>query len=284
MASWHPDYPDRKDRRVKMDDGDLQTSISDRRPVISLTGEEMDSPACFWIDRDHIYLRLDWDRWYPVEPSNPQHAAALCSSYYCRIVLSTGNGFKEMIAPVFHVAELTSELFKPSDGASVPSESFVERKQKAIAMLADAIPDDVDAMPFRRVLLDGVLVDFVVSSDDKGILFSVFPEDETLVAVPRGEENDSPDEGKVSVKCLDDLLRQRDVLEKMQPGAEVVLAVVAGTTTLESMAEIWTDELDRNGIELVDYSGYEPFLRFHFPPQEDDGDSADGDDSGDDGE
>lgn len=285
MEPWKPDYPGPKDRRVQMEDGDLQTYISDMRPVISLSGKKADHPACFWIDREHIYLRLDWALWHPVETSNLQFASALCGAYYCRILLATNDGVKEMVAPVFHVAELPPELFARQEKASAADgdsdmdseESPFSSKREAIFALSQSIPDDLDAMAFRYVSLDGLPIDLVVSSDEKAVIFAVFPENEDLVACPPGAETEFPESSAISVTCLDRLVRQRETLSKMEPNAQSRLAIIAGEATLESMRAFWADELAEREIELVDYSGYEDFLRRHFPSLDDE-DDGDGDD------
>ena len=56
-ALWWPDYPKARDKRVELDDCELETMISNRQPTITVTGEPLDAPACFWTDPDHIYLR-----------------------------------------------------------------------------------------------------------------------------------------------------------------------------------------------------------------------------------
>ncbi|MBR6022949.1 MAG: hypothetical protein IK066_11105 [Kiritimatiellae bacterium] len=295
MEPWKPDYPDPKDRRVQMvEAGDLQTYVSDMRPVVSLSGKKADQPACFWTDREHIYLRLDWALWHPVDASNLQFTAALCGAYYCRILLATDNGVKEMVAPVFHVAELPPELFArrektsaadgdpdtvrpPDDSDTDSEESPFFRKRKAIFALSQSIPDDVDAMSFQHVNLDGLPVDLVVSSDDKAVIFAVFPENDDLVACPPGAETEFPMPSAIPVKRLDQLVRQRETLAKLEPNAQSLLAIIAGEATLESMRTFWAAELAEREIELVEYPGYEDFLRRHFPSLDDD-DGEDGDD------
>ena len=285
MESWKPDYPHPKDRRVQMEAGDLQTYVSDMRPVISLSGKKADHPACFWTDREHIYLRLDWALWHPVDTSNLQFTAALCGAYYCRILLATDNGVKEMVAPVFHVAELPPQLFarraKTSAADGDPDtdseESPFAQKQKAVFALSQSIPDDVDAMSFRHVNLEGLPIDLVVSSDDKAVLFAVFPKNGDLVACPPGAKSGFPVASAIPVTRLDQLVRQRETLSKMEPNAQACLAIIAGEATLESMRAFWADELAEREIELVEYSGYEDFLRRHFPSLDDE-DDEDGED------
>lgn len=266
--SWHPAYPEPKDQEVCLVHCTTQTYISDRRPVISVADHPFEDPACFWIDSSHIYARLNWRQWCAVEPSTPNVAAAICASHHCQMSQVLDNEVRDMSAPVYHIAELPRELFVFIPKRDSSGKSFSERKTEAISSLADAIPDDMDAMGFRHVSLEGDNVDLVVSSDDLAVLFAVYPEDADCSAAPPGAEGKTAGGEPVEIPStvLDDLVRYRAILAKMEPHAELRMAVIAGAGTLESMRNHWARELEEKEIELVEYPDFVEYLREHFPP------------------
>ena len=267
LSSWRPSYPDPKDQQVEMVDCSVQTFISDHRPAMVFSDRPLENPACFWVDSDHIYARLNWGQWCVVEPSTPNFEAAICASHYCQMSQTLDNEIRDMSAPVYHVAELPRELFvRPSTG-NPSEEPLSRRKSKAIDSLAEAIPPLVDAMPFKHVLLDGSKVDLVVSSDNIAVLFAVYPEDADYSACPLRAEVDSLDLDDLVLPStvLDDLVRHRTSLGKMEPNAELLLAVIASPKTLESMRCHWGEELAEKEIELVEFTEYKDFLLWHFP-------------------
>ena len=110
-TSLNPCYLNKKESKVAFSDCELQTFMSDRRPGITVIDYSLESPACFWIDSSHVYLRVNWSQWCTVSLSSPNHIAALCATSYCRITHSQDNEISECLAPVFHIEELPRELF-----------------------------------------------------------------------------------------------------------------------------------------------------------------------------
>lgn len=263
--SWHPAYPEAKDRQVEMVHCTTQAYISDRRPVITISDHPFEDPACFWIDSSQIYARLNWREWCAVEPLSPTVAAAICASHHCQMSQFLDNEIKDMSAPIYHIAELPPELFVWISGRDSAGETFSDRKAEAISSLADAIPPSVDAMPFKHVILDGRKVDLVVSSDDIAVLFAVYPEDTDYSACPPQAGPESPDDLEIPARVLDELVRYRASLGKLEPHAELLLAIIASSKTLESMRNHWESELKEKGIDLVEYTEYKDFLLWHFP-------------------
>lgn len=275
QPTWHPSYPEPKDRQVEMVHCTTQTYISDRRPVITISDHPFENPACFWIDPSHIYARLNWREWCAVEPSSPNVAAAICASHHCQMSQFQDNELKDMSAPVYHVAELPPELFLPVTRERFSEETFAERKRKAISSLVDIIPDDMDAMGFRHVSLEGFIVDLVVSSDDLAVLFAVYPEDADCSAAQpgTGRKNMESEPLEIPSTVLDELVRYRAILGKLEPHAELHAAIIAGSDTLESMRNHWASELEEKRIELVEYPDFVEYLQAHFPTCDDeDGD------------
>ncbi len=56
----------------------------------------------------------------------------------------------------------------------------------------ERVLDDCDVMGFTHVVLGEEIVDFVISSDEVAVLFTVYPEDEDFVACAREEEAPAP--------------------------------------------------------------------------------------------
>ena len=277
-ASWSPGYPAGKDERVTLLDLDLQTTISDRRPGVTVIDYPLDNPACFWIDSRHVYLRVNWGLWCTVSLSNPNHIAALRAARYCRITHSQDNEISEVTAPVFHIAELPGGLFvqedkKEPDDGDPPSEEPPTGQQRAIAFLQASIPSELDVQAFTNVIADGKPIDFVVSDDNAAVIFAVFPRDEDFVAISGDDDDDASDPSvEISDTLLDVLDRQRRWIADQDDEAEVKIAIVASSKTLESMADVWCDLLYEKEVELVEYDEYADFIGGLFHKIGDDGD------------
>lgn len=272
---WRPAYPVPMDEKVLLSDIELETCESDQSPAVSVVGVELDDPAFFWIDREHVYLRANWGQWYPVSQSSPGHIAALCGARCFRIAHTNDNVARELTAPVFHVRELPCEVFGSSDEKVSPKRTDASmKKDRAIRMLADRIPSDVDAMAFKYVNLGGVVVDLVVSSEDSAVIFAVYPDDEDYAALPCGEGETSLNQENhtISKALIDKLVDWLEHLHELEPEAELHAAIIASGNTLKSMRAVWKDKLDETGIALVNYSGFEDFQRAHLPSSDSDED------------
>ena len=140
------------------------------------------------------------------------------------------------------------------------------REEESIQALYNRIPPDLDAMGFMHVALEGSLIDFVASSDDIAVVFAVYPEGCDYLAVSRVNETEGVplEDGELSATRLDALVKQREILLKIEEGADIRLAIIASSATLESMRNAWADELEEKAIELVEYADYESFLGKYF--------------------
>lgn len=263
-ALWWPDYPKARDQRVELDDCELETMISSRQPTITVIGESLDAPACFWTDPDHIYLRVNWEKWCTVSHASPDHVAALCAAHFCRINHSMDDGISECTAPVYHIGELPRELFPPSPSNVAGKAYNGSKKKMAIDSLNERVLSDCDVMGLKHVMLEGEVVDFVVSGDDAAVLFAVYPEDEDFLARAREEEASEMTENAIPATILDTLVRQREIVQDMEPYSELHLAIIASIKTLASMRKNWSDELEEKSIALVAYPDFEDFQRQIF--------------------
>lgn len=161
--------------------------------------------------------------------------------------------------------------------AEAPGIDGADAKASALAALVGRVEkaEDIDAVGFKEVKLDGVVVDFIVSSDDVAVLFAVYPEDCDYVAVAREKEKAPLASNELSATKLDVLTVQRELVKKLEKDADVHLAIIASANTLLSMKGAWGDELQRKGIELVGYRDFESHLRKYLPLFEDDSDEDD---------
>ena len=263
-ALWWPDYPKARDKRVELDDCELETMISNRQPTITVTGEPLDAPACFWTDPDHIYLRVNWEKWCTVSKASPDHVAALRAAHYCHINHSLDNEITDVTAPVYHIGELPRELFPPPPSNVASKADNDSKKKRAIASLNERVLYDCDVMGFTHVMLEGEVVDLAVYSDDAAVLFAVYPEDEDFVARAREEGASETTENAIPATILDTLVRQREIVQNTEPDAELHLAIIASMKTLASMRKNWSDELEEKAISLVAYPDFEDFQRQIF--------------------
>lgn len=167
-----------------------------------------------------------------------------------------------------------SEFESGSDLPLTPKTPMSE-KEATIQMLMNRIPAGMDTMGFKNVKLEDNLIDFVASSDDVAVIFAVYPEGRNYLAVSRSNQSEggSLEDGELSATRLDALVKQREILQKMEADAELHLAIIASSATLESMRSAWGDELAEKGIELVEYDDYESFLGKYFEMLDDDSDS-----------
>lgn len=142
-----------------------------------------------------------------------------------------------------------------------------DAKASAINALVERVAksEDIDAVGFKAVSLDGVAIDLVVSSDCDAVIFGVYPEDSDYVALPRGKWKETTAANELSATKLDVLAVQREVVHDMEKDAEIHLAIIASAKTLSSMRSAWGEELQEKGIELVGYKDFESHLRKFLP-------------------
>jgi hypothetical protein len=267
---WRPKYPLTEGNKVELDDCELQTQILDKHPGITVIDYQLDSPACFWTDPEHVYLRVNWGQWCTVSMSNPDQVAALRAAPFCHVINSVDNVIKDVTAPVYHISELPRELFYEYSGEVTVPLAEPSKKYKAISSLSKRIPDDIDAMGFKQITFEGLTMDLYVSSDDVAIIFSVYPDDEDYLACPRDDEEESLRgiEKGISATKMDLLVKQREILHEIETASDLHLAIIASSQTLASMRKVWADELKEKQIELVEYPEYEELLRRYFPKEE----------------
>ena len=275
---WRPEYPLAEDKKVELDDCELQTQIINKHPGITVIDYNLDSPACFWTDPEHVYLRVNWEKWCTVSLSSPDQVAALRAAPFCHVVNSVDNVLTEVTAPVYHISELPRELFCKDTVNLTGPLAEPSKKFKAIVSLLKRIPDDIGVTGSKQVSFEGLTMDLYVSSDDIVLIFAVYPDDEDYLACPRDDEEESLSgiENRIPAAKMDLLVKQRESINNLDTGCDLRLAIIASSQTLASMREVWADELEEKQIDLVEYSEFEEFLLEVFSSS--DGVFPDGDD------
>jgi len=246
---WSPEYPAVDDARVELLEYEVETYISDRRPALSIAGYAIDSPAVFWTDKDHIYVRLNWKQWCPISKSNPGHVAAICSSHYCNITSSYDNEIGSYMAIVYRVEELPREIFATAEekaaeeealAAKEPSKEYVKCLERVSGLL-QKVGNDTSVFP--NVDLDGDHVAIAVSTDKVAVLMDILPEDRDFTFCPStGENLHNPmnkwDSDVISLDFVAKLRRIADVLKQNEEDSIAKIGLVANWNTLSNFRDI----------------------------------------------
>lgn len=254
---WCPAY-EFSDRTVSMEISVAQTFISDRRVGLQLYGGRLERPACFWIDKDQVYLRANWGEWFPVSASDPAHISALISARYCRVISSYESEMLEEVATIHHVESLP-RLFKEEPELTSepePQPDLSPENQSELDLISTAA-EEVSLNTFPHVLLGKVTVDMSVSNDDTALLLKVVPRDVGAL---------SPEEIRAAIDVLCNARRE---LSELEDEAKVMIGIVASPDVLRGVAdvkseagEVWDDLL------LLEYDGLPARLRELFPPED----------------
>ena len=267
VTPWLPEYPAAKDGKVSMLDFELQTFLSDQRPGISVNECPIESPACFWIDRSHIYLRANWAQWCTVSLSSPGHVAALCAARHCRVFYSVDNEIGEAVAPVYHVAALPAEIFPPEgpvDGSaqaepSEPAENcdeYIACQNKIGEIVKSAFPN---LHMYPNVVFDGDHVAVAVANDSLAALLDVLPENRDFAFAPDSGKNlhnpmKSWESDVVSLDFVAKLRRLRTWLKTQEPDSDVEIGLVANRRTLEQL-RAFAEGVDIGDLHMFTYEG-----------------------------
>ena len=263
-GGWSPDYPGKNDKRVELSDLEMQTFISDKRPGISVIDYPLESPACFWIDSKHVYLRVNWSQWCTVSLSSPDHLAAICASHYYRITHSANNELSDVTAPVYHIAELPREILVLDSGketvAEGPSESMAVPGEYAqcLGKVMKIVRMNLPALSaFPDLTFDGDHAAIAVSNDSLAVLMDVLPEDRDFVFAPdTGKNRHNPmnrwTSNVVSLDFVSKLERLKAWLKDAEPDSEVKIGLVANKNTLDELIG-FAGKDDLGGFNLFTY-------------------------------
>jgi len=278
-TSWHPEYPDPVDEKVEFLDLELETYISDRRPGITAQNSNVEDPAVFWIDSNHIYLRLNWKQWGAVSVSTPEHVAAICAARYCRITSSMDNVIKDDTAPVYRVETLPREIFFSAEEKAANeakscvagSAEFAESQRQVIEIL-QTVGGDTSVFPSVEIGGDHAAV--AISNETFAVLLDILPEGHDFTFCPRtGTNQHNPmnrwETDVVSLDFVDALKRLGDTLKSSEgEDAGIKIGLVANWNTLDNFREI-ADEETLAELNLFTYDSLAEGVKELFAVQND---------------
>ena len=243
---WRPEYPEAKDVSVQMWNCEFQTFMSDRRPGINVENYQVESPACFWVDYDHVYLRVNWTMWSSISLSSPEQVVAICNAHYCRIIYSSNNVISECTAPVYHISALPEELF--NDGTFNEEESVLMTEktssnksefQQCLDRINQIVKENLKGLSvFSRVKLGDDCAPVVISNDDHAIIMDFLPENRNFTFIPPNKDNryrlvDNWPKNEISLDFIEKLRKMQKCLAKLEPYATIDIGFLANTKTLE---------------------------------------------------
>lgn len=109
MGVWKPNYPEKRDQEIELINYKFQF---DHQGVwISEETKHPESPAFFWIDKEHVYIRINWSMWAQITGARPERLAEICKSSFSKIVRKYENDSEIMTCPVYHIKKLPEDLF-----------------------------------------------------------------------------------------------------------------------------------------------------------------------------
>ena len=254
---WCPAY-EFPDRAVSMEISVAQTFLSDRRVGLQLYGGRLERPACFWIDKDQVYLRANWGEWFPVSASDPAHISALTSARYCRVISAHDGEMLEEVATVHHVESLPRLFKEESETASEPEpQPDPSPENQSEIDLIEKAAEAVSLNAFPQVRLGKVMVDMSVSNDDTALLLKVVPRDVGAL---------SHEEIRTAIDVLCDA--RRELLE-LEESATVMIGVIATPDVLRGVADVKSEAAEEaSDLHLLEYDGLPERLRELFPAED----------------
>lgn len=291
---WRPKYPASRDKKVILFRCDLQTYISDRRPGITVIDFQLDSPACFWIDHSHLYLRANWEQWCTVSQSDPDQVAAICSSHYCHITQSLNNVICDFTAPVYRIKELPPEIFASkeeqegkeeeeeteetseeetpdSQTMEVGSEDYQECLSKVMKIVQEKCPG-LDLFP--NLNFDGDHAAIAVSTEDKALLLDLLPENRDFQFFSETGENlhNPMDKWASDLVFLDFVTKLKRIRKRLkqtmsEDEGEVRIGLVANRTTLDNLRGI-AEFIELGDLNLFTYDNLADGVNEMFSDQD----------------
>ena len=281
---WRPRDPGSGGKKVQMLDSELTAYISDKKPMILVERESVEDPACFWIDHEHVYLRINWEKWAPVSRNTPGLAASLCSSRYCRVTTMVDKVVADCIVPVFHIGALPEELFGPPRAESAPEPRRGESSgsgdedmyRECLMTVLEVVGSSYrEAGVYEHVKFGEDTPTFVIKYGDHTLILDALPPDlEFLIFLPaRLEEEHGPladewEKGLISLGFIERLKRMQKFAARMEPDSVVRAGFLANPDALE-MLRVLTKAEDIADIELLSYKNLKERLADLLSPEDD---------------
>ena len=277
--NWSPHFPKSKEGEVKLLDCEFQTFVPDRRPGIFVQDQPpFEDPACFWVDYEHVYLRINWSTWGKVSVSSPDQVIAICNTHFCRITHSSDNVVKDYTAPVYRIAALPDNLFCKSPGDE--KKRFIKRRSKGkneykqsiekISKIVKDISKDLGVYP--GVNIEGNRASVVVFDQTHSLIMDLLPEDREFFFIQSDGKNeghsceDSWPTRVISLEFLEDLRRIKKLLAKKDPNNTVYLGVLANTWTIGELRTTM-ENLNISDFRLFSYADLKKGITNLFFPK-----------------
>jgi hypothetical protein len=270
---WQPKYPKRDVKQVSLDNYSFQTYTTDKKAGIIVQDLELEDPACFWIDYEHVYLRVNWSTWGTVSTSNKKQILSLCNSHFCMIMDSRNNSIQESILPVYRISALPKILFpetldktiedcllpmtkdKTEVAPDIMEDKDYKRCYDTISKTIKEISEDLDI--YQSVKLGEHCASAVISSDSHALLLRFLPD------ITNYKTNISPDNKKmyledewrtekISLDFVEHLRSMKKYLATEEPKASIDIGFLANTETIDTFRE-FVDEKDIADLKLLTY-------------------------------
>ena len=271
---WRPRDPGSGGDKVRMLDSELTAYISDKKPMILVENESVEDPACFWIDHEHVYLRINWEKWAAVSRNNPELVASLCRSHYCRVTSIVNKVVAECVVPVHHVAALPEELFGPPRVESAPAvrdgdsdddpdddSDDGDTYKRCLMTVLEAVGSlSREAGVYEHVKFGEDSPTFVIKHNGRTLILDALPEEMKFViflpAEPgeaHGRLVDEWEKGLISLGFIERLKRMREFVAGMEPDSVVHAGFLAHPDALDVLRALTRAE-DIADIELLSYN------------------------------
>ena len=254
-SSWRPQYPESKDQEVRLRATSLEFFDSDNLPGIFVKDEQIENPACFWIDQDHVYLRINWSTWSPVSLSDPVQAKTFCNADSCRIAFTTNNmAVNQLVAPVYHIAALPKNVRGRAE-VSAKDDNEYRKCIRTINQILHVLSDDLKV--YEQVNFGNETASAAIASDCQLVLLDILPEDRCFVFTPAdGEEkyrvmNEWPTD-RVSLDFIEKLRRLKNTIAAHELGSRIDMGLLANDMTIEVL-RAQTKEEDISDLKLFTY-------------------------------
>ena len=167
---WAPKYPESRDAKIELKKEELSTYVSDRKPGVMISEYPLDNPACFIINRELIYFRINWKLWTSVSCSNSDEVQLLAKSPACQIYYTVGNTTNTLSAPVYHIKQLPSELFAQAKKDELNIEKNAKR-EAYIEKIKEIIREkQLNIHVYETLFLGGIIIPLSLASDNYALL------------------------------------------------------------------------------------------------------------------
>lgn len=132
---WVPTYPEMKDSPVDLGHDELTLCFYKQLPIIYIQDRctVVEDPACFWIDKHHIYLRSSWSSWTTVDESESELVEMLLKCKYCYVGINQDDyNYKYAVVPVYHITKLPKDLFDKVSYGEERGERLIIRDEEEL--------------------------------------------------------------------------------------------------------------------------------------------------------